>query len=142
MRSASAIRQAVAIGLPLTAVVLFLSGLLLTPERLPASIPQSPASARAKRGDFGGDLELLSRFYSPPRCDRESNHFIDLWSGGTMADFARGHGLTNNRALFIISHGRGRASGGKWHYALYPAESQLRKGAKIPYYSARDVVRL
>ena len=59
-----------------------------------------------------------------------------------MAEFARAHGLTNNRALFIISHGRARASGGEWHYALYPAESQLSKGAKIPYYSARDVMRL
>src|SRR5947209_27104 len=142
MRIATTITPPRAIGLRLKPLMLFLAALLLTPERLPASIPQNPASVRAKRGDFGGDMEFLSRFYSPPRCDGESNYFIDLWSGGAMADFARGHGLTNNRALFIISHGRGRSSAGKWHYALYPAESQVSKGAKIPYYSARDVVRL
>ena len=112
------------------------------PKATAPDLKGSPNSTKAKRGDFGGDMTLLARFYSPPTRPRESNHFIDMWSGGKMAEFVRGHGLTNNRALFIISHGRGRSSGGKWRYALYPAESELKVSAKMPYYSPQDIARI
>jgi hypothetical protein len=113
-----------------------------TAPKLQSRKNESAASVMSKRGDLGGDMTLLAHFYTPPVGLGESNHFIDMWSGGQMAEFVRGHGLTNNRALFIISHARGRTSGGKWRYALYPAESEVKPGAKTPYYSPQDIARV
>src|SRR5262249_52399898 len=106
-----------------------------------ASIFSSPQQ-KLKGGDFGGDLDLLASFYAPPAEPRESNYYIDMWSGGKLPEFARAHGLTNNRALFVISHARGRSIAGKWRYALYPASEQVKKGVKTPYYSPQDIVRM
>jgi hypothetical protein len=102
--------------------------------------PQPGPRPPKNSGDFGGDLKLLASFYAAPAG--QGNHFIDMWSGGEMVRFARAHGLTNNRALFIISHGCGRTVAGKRRYALYPAPAQLKDGTRTPYYSAQDIARL
>jgi hypothetical protein len=91
------------------------------------------------RGEYGGDLNFLRRFQVAPQSPAESNHYIDLWSPGALPALARANGLTNNRALFIDSHGRG---GFRWHglgYGLYPNATLVPLNERPPCFSVRDV---
>jgi hypothetical protein len=105
----------------------------------------SPCAARANnanKGELGGDLSTLALFHTSPLVSGESNHYIDMWSGGKLIAFAREHGLTNNRALFVISHARGVRVKGKQRYALYPGQTRITRGFKTPYYSPQDMARM
>src|SRR6266571_1305707 len=65
-------------------------------EDLPPSLPE--------HGDFGGDLDLLRSFYTPPQLAGESNYVIDMQVGEPLCGFVISHGLTNNHGLFVLSH--------------------------------------
>jgi hypothetical protein len=104
-------------------------------------IPEEVAARRGqhKCGEYGGDLDFLRRHYVGPRVAGESNHAFDLWSPGALPALLRVHGLTNNRALFIDSHGRaGFLAGGKG-YGLYPRDTLLQPGEATPNFSAGDI---
>ena len=62
-------------------------------------------SAHALWGEYNGNLYVLRSFYTPPETPEESNYFIDMQGGGSLRGFACTHGLTNNHALFVLSHG-------------------------------------
>ena len=96
----------------------------------------------ADRGQYGGDLDFLRRFYTPPQSDQESNHYLDLWSPGTLPVLARVNGLTNNHTLFVDSHGKAGCATTGSGYGLYPKEELLERGQKMPYYSTRDLARV
>jgi hypothetical protein len=68
----------------------------------------------------------------------ESNHAFDLWSPGALPALLRVHGLTNNRALFIDSHGRAGFLTGGQGYGLYPRDTLLQPGEATPNFSAGD----
>jgi len=90
-------------------------------------------------GEFGGDLEFLRRHLSGPQSAAESNYCIDLWNPGGLTDMVQASGLTNNRALFVDSHGR---AGFSWHggkYGIYPHERLVEPGQPTPAYSAKDM---
>src|SRR5688500_13027756 len=59
------------------------------------------ASAAATRGDLGGNLADLRRFYTPPQIMGESNHYVDMWDGHGLREIVQSAGLTNNNALFV-----------------------------------------
>jgi hypothetical protein len=124
-----------------TRVFIPMLALLLTKTSV-VGTPYAVPSTATDKGEFGGELTALTRYHTPPAGPSESNHFIDMWSGGKMRDFARGHGLTNNRALFVISHARALRVKGKQRYALYPGESRITRGAKTAYYSPQDIARV
>jgi len=69
----------------------------------------------------------------------ESNHYIDLWSPGSLPVLARVNGLTNNHALFVDSHGQARCSRHGCGYGFYPNELLLERGQKAPYFSSADL---
>ena len=64
-------------------------------------LPVLPKSNKTPRGEYGGDLDFLRRFHVGPQASNESNHYIDMWSPGTLPALAKANGLTNNRALFV-----------------------------------------
>jgi hypothetical protein len=100
-------------------------------------------SAVTIKGEHGGDLDLLRRCWTPPGNAGESNHYLDLWSPNSLPILARVNGLTNNRALFIDSHG-GQAelqSHGD-AYSFHPRASILVPGEKMSYYSLSDVAAI
>lgn len=94
------------------------------------------------RGEFGGDLELLRSFYTPPSGNGESNHYFDLWEPGSLATFARTQGLTNNRTLFVDSHGTERFSWKGLQYVLRPNVAAVGEGRKVPTYAVADLARI
>ena len=85
--------------------------------------------------------EMLEQFHTPPRGPGESNHFIDLWSGLKIRDFARECGLTNNHALIVNSHGRAVGALLGSRYRFYPHNALLQPRQKRPYFSAADLAR-
>lgn len=91
-------------------------------------------------GEYRGDLGFLRSCYTGPEVEGGSNHYFDLWRDGSLPVLARVHGLTNNHALFVDSHGksgcskRGPGSG----YGFYPNDTVLPADRKIPYFSAAD----
>ena len=98
----------------------------------------SARGSREQRGEYGGDLSFLRRFHVGPQSSDESNHYFDLWSPGALPALGRVNGLTNNRALFVDSHGR---AGFLWHgrgFGLYPRETLLQPDERTPYFSAAD----
>jgi hypothetical protein len=98
--------------------------------------------AAKEHGEFGGDLGFLQRFHVGPQSPSESNHYFDLWSPGALPALARFNGLTNNRALFVDSHG---SAGFRWHgrgYGLYPRETLLRPGQETLGFSASDFAKV
>jgi hypothetical protein len=104
--------------------------------------PEAKRAALKERGQYGGDLAFLQRFYVGPRTPAESNHYFDLWSPGSLTALARFNGLTNNRALFIDSHG---GAGFRWHgrgYGLYPRETLVPRGQEAPGFSPADFARV
>jgi len=106
-----------------------------------APVERSP-SVQDERGQFGFDLVGLRKFYTPPLGPGESNHYFDLWEGRNTREIAVVHGLTNNNALIINSHGKGLSSWGDRHYAYYPHASLLGPRARGPYFSAADLARV
>jgi hypothetical protein len=127
------------------AILVMAVGGFLVKAALDWRLAEHSAFARSpgeRRGEYGGDLSFLGRYHVKPHRPTESNHYIDLWSPGELPTLARVNGLTNNRALFIDSHGR---SGFRWHgrgYALYPRETLVRENERTPYFSARDVASI
>jgi hypothetical protein len=115
--------------------------LKLLADRQPGA-PVHARSSRMGRGDFGGELALLKRYHSAPQSSEESNHYIDLWSGQSLAVLARLNGLTNNHALFVDSHGKGDCSSQGSGYGYFPHATLLEPGQPTPYYSARDLARV
>src|SRR5688572_28084450 len=75
--------------------------------------------AEPLRGEFGADLTALKSFYTAP-ASGESNHYIDMWGHGSSRAFLVAQGLTNNRTLFVISHGKGITTNGTKPYVYYP----------------------
>jgi hypothetical protein len=84
----------------------------------------------------------LADFYTPPQVRGESNHYIDLWSGNTLHSMALSSGLTNNRTLFVNSHGVAFNKGFGKRHALYPHHSLLAANQTAPLLSARDLAQL
>lgn len=123
------------------AVVVMVVGGFLVKWALEARRPSVPVAARSNeaKGEFGGDLEFLRRHQVGPQSEGESNYSIDLWNPGSLTALARVNGLTNNRALFVDSHGRG---GFSWHggkYGIYPHHNLLESGQPTPAFSAKDL---
>jgi hypothetical protein len=103
-------------------------------ETEPAPIPDLPEAY----GEFGTCLRVLTRAHLAPQGPGESNHCLDLWTGGGLHGLLRAAGLTNNHALFINSHGE-EVNG---RYALYPHAKVAPPGARTPHFSAADVARV
>jgi hypothetical protein len=93
-----------------------------------------------QRGEYGGDLRLLKTYYSAPKPG-ESNHIIDMLRNGSFREFLKIYGLTNNNALFVLSHGRAINASSATRYAFYPDE-QVLTTARVPYFSARDLAKI
>jgi hypothetical protein len=91
------------------------------------------------RGEFGGDLNLLSSFCSGPRSPEESNYYVDMWAGRNMEQIVRMNGLTNNHALFVNSHGTGGQGASGNRFAFYPHSDILHENRKTHFYSVRDL---
>src|SRR3989442_11139581 len=72
-------------------------------------------------GQYGSSLKVLRAFYTPPKAAGESNYFIDTHGGESLRSFALAHGLTNNHALFVVSHGTAIQTPSGARYAFYPA---------------------
>lgn len=126
-------------------LVMILGGMLVkwALEARRASIHVSARDAgHVARGEFGGDMSFLRDHYTPPTEPGESNHYIDLWSPGLLLKFVRERGLTNNRTLFVDSHGR---AGFSWHggrYGFYPHRDLVAERQETPAYSARDLAEV
>src|SRR5439155_22817425 len=75
-------------------------------------------------GEYGGNLNLLRCFYTPPQAAGESNYFIDMQGEEPLRNFAVAHGLTNNHALFILSHGRAIDTPSGPRYAFFGGKSE------------------
>jgi hypothetical protein len=105
----------------------------------PLRLPVSARTNQTERGDYKGDLGFLRRHWAPPQSPGESNHYIDLWSPGDLASFARANGLTNNHALFIDSHSKGGCSFRSSGFGIYPRATLVEPGSRAPYYSVRDL---
>ena len=122
-------------------LVMVLGGLLVkvAHEARRQNLPVAARSAEADKGEYGGDLDFLKSFHVAPVVEGESNHYIDLWTPGALPVLARTHGLTNNNALFVDSHGR---SGFLWHgngYGFYPRRTFVPEGDEVSNYSAKDL---
>jgi hypothetical protein len=89
------------------------------------------------KGEYGGDLRRLSSSYTQP-LQGESNHYFDLWEPGSLPTLARVQGLTNNRALFIDSHGSERLSWKGAQYVFRPRDAH-GKTEHLSSFSIRDV---
>lgn len=103
---------------------------------------KSSKNVNSGRGLYGADLNLLAKFYTPPQSPGESNHYIDMWAGRTTRDYLVAHGLTNNHALVINSHGGALPYGLSARHAYYPHDSLLPRHQKTPYFSVQDLARL
>jgi len=101
-----------------------------------------PSANEWAQGEFEADLNYLRKFYTPPQAIGESNHYIDMWDGRKIRQKIIAAGLTNNRALFVNSHGKRIATGMGPRYALYPHESLVPAGQDIPYFSPADLARI
>lgn len=109
------------------------------PEAIEAREPwPGTGASSAGQGEFRGDLEFLRDCHTGPELEGGSNHYFDLWRPGALPVLARVHGLTNNHALFVDSHGKTGCSKHGSGYGFYPSESLLDPGQKVPYFSAGD----
>src|SRR4051812_38115873 len=91
-------------------------------------------------GEFGGSLDLLSGFITGPTAPGESNYFLDMWDNEELRAYARGHGLTNNHALFVISHAETIQTKNGPRYSYFPDERHW-PNPKKPHFSGRDIAR-
>ncbi len=97
----------------------------------------SAFSAGGDLGEFGGDLRVLRRSFTRPQLPGESNYYVDLMNQ-SLRSFALAQGLTNNRTLFVLSHGKALPRGILDRYALYATATVPAVG----YYSPRDLAQL
>lgn len=119
------------------ACLLFFSGCA---SRQPVQT-HAPKGFASNQGEFGADLSLLSQRLREPANSRESNYFLDIWGDGELQNYARAHGLTNNHAFFVISHGGGIQTAQGLRYAYYPDSAQ-EPAKKKNYFSARDLAQV
>jgi hypothetical protein len=102
--------------------------------------PSRSGSRYSRSGEYGGDLDYLRRAYLPPAKRGESNHLIELSQfrgDGTWKEFLAMHGLTNNHALIIASHGRAIAHGLRSRYVYSVDKGDF--AARSLEYSAKDL---
>jgi hypothetical protein len=99
-----------------------------------AGVLTSPSSI----GEYRGDLDFLRDCHTGPDTEGGSNHYFDLWRPGALPVLARVHGLTNNHALFVDSHGKAGCSHRGSGYGYYPNDAVLDPGQKVSYFSAGD----
>jgi hypothetical protein len=92
-------------------------------------------------GEFGGSLELLTTFITGPVAPGESNYFLDMWDNEELRAYARMHGLTNNHALFVISHAETLRTKSGPRYSYFPDDRHW-PNAKKPHFSAADIARV
>jgi hypothetical protein len=90
-------------------------------------------------GELAGDLDFVRKHYIAPEAAGDTNYFIDLWEGQSLQSLVRSHGLTNNRALFVNSHGKRTEDR---RFALYPHSSLGGQEGSGPYYSFADLARM
>src|SRR5947207_971664 len=83
----------------------------------------------APAGEYGANLKVLQASYTPPQAAGESNYFIDMQAGEPIHSFAATHGLTNNHALLVVSHGMAIQTPAGARYAFYPATGKSYGGA-------------
>jgi hypothetical protein len=107
-----------------------------------SKIEVSARSSTIGKGEYGGDLDLLTRCWTPPQHAGESNHYLDLWSPNSLSILARVNGLTNNHALFVDSHGEAAPRSHGEAYCFYPRASILAPGEKTSYYSLADLAAI
>ncbi|MDB6032216.1 MAG: hypothetical protein JWM16_2554 [Verrucomicrobiales bacterium] len=98
-------------------------------------------STAPRTGEYGADLNLLRECMRGPSNLKESNYFVDLWDNGELRDYARDHGLTNNHALFVISHGGGIHTLLGPRYAYFPELKGAVSKSKA-LFSARDLAQV
>jgi hypothetical protein len=109
--------------------------------------PSSPGffsqtfTTTSQTGEYGADLNLLRETMRGPSNLKESNYFVDLWDNGELRDYARDHGLTNNHALFVISHGGGIQTVQGPRYAYFP-ELRTSASKSKALFSARDLAQV
>jgi hypothetical protein len=102
---------------------------------------EDPSPSLPEHGDYGGDLDLLRSFYSPPQLAGESNYVIDMQVGEPLRGFVVSHGLTNNHALFVLSHAEAVSTASGTRYALYAGKDRRAHSSRSSY-SIRDIARL
>src|SRR5262245_6965247 len=110
-----------------------------SPEAIEAREHHSGVDASPSyKGEYHGDMDFLRDCYTGPDDEGGSNHYFDLWRPGALPVLTRVHGLTNNHALFVDSHGKGGCSHRGSGYGFYPSEAVLEPGQKVSYFSAGD----
>lgn len=92
-----------------------------------------------ERGEYDSDLRVLRHFYTAPGESR--NYVFDMVQSGSFTEFLKIHALTNNNALFVLSHGKALTNGNQVRFAYYPDDRVLR-AKKVPYFSARDLAQV
>ena len=100
----------------------------------------SAAPALIVAGEYDADLATLRRFYQAPKA-HESNHYFDMFGRGKLYQTLLSQGLTNNRALIVLSHGKGISRNSKLRYAYYPDDRIWREDT-VPYFSAADLAHI
>lgn len=116
--------------------------LLLLAALIVAAVQKLHAADKpANQGEFGADLALLASYFSGPENDKETNFYLDMWAGRQTARIARLNGLTNNKTLFINSHGMGGLGVLGNRYGFYPHQSlvQYKSPIHAPTFSVRDI---
>ena len=94
-------------------------------------------------GQYGSSLTVLQAFYTAPKAPGESNYFIDTQGGESLRSFALAHGLTNNHALFVVSHGTAVPTPSGARYAFYPATGKDYGGDMTgPRFSIQDIAAI
>ncbi len=107
----------------------------------PGFTKQSSTMGAPPVGEYGYNLDTLRRFHVPPRTPEESNHYIDMWQDGSLRRYIRAHGLKNNHALFVLSHGSGFLNKTGLRYAYSPDPFNWPR-PNPPYFSAQDLARV
>jgi len=106
------------------------------------SVHAAPPSRDSELGEFGANMNFLKASYTAPAAG-ESNHYFELWKSGVgIRDITRVHGLTNNRAIFVTSHGEAKATPRGDRYVFVPHESRFADTNARPAYSVRDLFTL
>jgi len=92
-------------------------------------------------GEYGGNLNLLRCFYTPPQAAGESNYFIDMQGKEPLRNFAVAHGLTNNHALFVLCHGRAIDTPCGCRYAFFGGKDDRNENSAASF-SIQDIAGL
>lgn len=101
-----------------------------------------PACSNAAPGEFGGDMTLLRSFYTAAKSS-EGNHYVEMWkSDAVTREITRACGLTNNRTLFVNSHGDAVSTLWGDRYGFRPHQARISDTEPVPCYSVRDLFTL